>query len=153
MPIDSSTPHAMASDDPYPFAQVLASMVQKQSDASGEMILALWINLAANLVSLIGDEGFNALYSRSLHLAGATHPWLADLPALSGDRPRFAALASSLQDRSQEEVATAMVLLLSTFTGVLSTLIGQPLTTNILRAAWGDAYTEAAQEISTWPKK
>ena len=38
-------------------------------------------------------------------------------------------------------------------TDVLSTLIGQPLTTNILRAAWGDAYTEAAQEISAWPKR
>lgn len=153
MPTDRSPPPVMASADPSPVARWLGIALRKEHGDTGERALALWESLAANLVNIIGDEGFNALFSRSLHLAGAAHPWLAEASLTRGNLPRFAALKTLLHGRTQEDVTAAMVLLFSIFTDVLGTLIGQQLTTNILRAAWGDAYEEAAQEISSWPTK
>lgn len=127
--------------------------LHKDHGDTGERALALWESLAVSLVNIIGDEGFNALFSRSLHLAGATHPWLAEASMARANLPRFAALKALLNGRTPQEVTAAMVLLFSIFTDVLGTLIGKQLTTNILRAAWGDAYEVAAQETSPWPKK
>jgi hypothetical protein len=86
-------------------------------------------------------------------LAGASHPRLGESLLSRGNLPRFVALKSLLQAGTPEQGTIAMVCLFTIFTDLLSGLIGQRLTTNILRAAWGDAYEEAAQEISLWPKK
>lgn len=153
MPTDRSPPPGIAPTDPSPAARWLAITLQKEHGNTGERALLLWKSLAASLVNIIGDEGFDALFSRSLHLAGAAHPWLAEASVARGNVPRFAALKALLNGRTQAEVTAAMVLLFCVFTDVLGTLIGNQLTTNILRAAWGDAYEEAAQETSPWPKK
>ncbi|MBS3997340.1 MAG: hypothetical protein KGZ67_08370, partial [Hydrogenophaga sp.] len=84
--------------------------------------------------------------------AGEAYPWLTGEPQ-AGAHARFARLRSGLLGRDSDEAGKATVLLLSTFIRVLVTLIGHPLTTNILRAAWGDAYEAAAQEVSQCPKK
>jgi hypothetical protein len=111
-----------------------------------EVAIDLWERLSKVLVAIIGTEGFEALYSRSVHLAAADFPWLKPNANWDSTDSRFYELTSAMHNRPQEEAGQAMVVLFSTFTGVLSTLIGLELTTNILRAAWGDAFEEAAQE-------
>lgn len=153
MPSDISSTPVIGGADPAAFARVLEIARRNQNGVSDESVLALWESLATNLVAIIGHEGFNALFSRSLHLAGASHPWLGESLLTRGNLPRFVALKSLLQAGTPEQGTIAMVGLFTIFTDLLSGLIGQRLTTNILRAAWGDAYEEAAQEISLWPKK
>lgn len=133
--------------------QLITLIVSRQPEAVGDMATDLWERLFASLVSIIGNDGFDALYDRSLHLAGATFPWLLPAHLDPKKHERFSHLKFGLQGRDLQEAGLAMVLLLSTFTSVLSTLIGQELTRNILRSAWGDAFEKALQELSLWPTK
>lgn len=141
-----------------PADSLIAFLRSRAGVTGGRLALDPWVSLSTCLEAIIGQEGFLALYDRSLHLAGTVHPWLLkpvsdpDTP-LQGKHMRLEHLQSALQSRSQTDALQAEVFLFSTFIRVLSTLIGQQLTLNILRAAWGDAFEEAAQEISTWLKK
>jgi hypothetical protein len=125
----------------------LKALILPQSPtAVCEAAIDLWERLSNVLVAIIGTEGFEALYSRSVHLAAADFSWLKPDADWDSSDTRFYEIRSAMRDRPMEEAGQAMVVLFSTFTGVLSTLIGLELTTNILRAAWGDAYEETAQE-------
>lgn len=150
----TSRPTAPVSAGP---ADAVIALFQGRAGPTGHADLDPWITLCACLEEIIGQEGVTALYDRSLHLAGAMHPWMLEPNAdpgqpLPGKPLRFERLQCALQTRSPTEALQAEVFLFSTLIRVLSTLIGQELTLNILRAAWGDAYEEAAQEISTWLK-
>jgi hypothetical protein len=153
MQMPKNSPPAVSSVDPPHHQHLIALMVGRHPHTVCEVALDLWERLSKNLVAIIGSEGFEALYDRSVHLACTTFPWLAPADPEPGNYSRFSRLTSGLRDRSLDEARGATVLLLSIFTSVLSTFIGQQLTTNILRAAWGDAFDEAALEISQWPKK
>lgn len=133
--------------------RVIACLLGGQPPHLVDVAIDLWERLAAGLVVIIGNEGFDALYDRSLHLAGEGFPWLTPGDSHPGAQARFARLRSGLLGRDSDEAGKATVLLLTTFIRVLATLIGHPLTTNILRAAWGDAYEAAALEVSQCPKK
>lgn len=128
-------------------------MVGRSPGALGDVTRQLWDPLAQQLVALIGQAGFTALFDRSLHLASASFPWLASTDASTDKLPRLEALSSALLIRGPDDSIHAVVLLLSTFVELLCTLIGQNLTMNILRTAWGDAFEEAVQEVSQWSTK
>jgi hypothetical protein len=123
-----------------------ALVLTERPRAVCEVAIDLWERLSKVLVAIIGTEGFEALYSRSVHLAATDFPWLRPDANWDSTDSRFYELTSAMHDRPQEEAGQAMVILFATFNGVLSTLIGLQLTTNILRAAWGDAYEETALE-------
>jgi hypothetical protein len=105
---------------------------QKVADAA----ILLWEQMAAQLILIVGDEGFDSLYGRSLSLSRSTFPWLAGSSSLPPDGQRFAELKMSLEDQTPEQAIEANHLLLTTFTDVLASLIGEQLTTRILRLAW-----------------
>ena len=112
-----------------------------------DVSLELWGFLVKALVNLIGTDGFQALYDRSVHLASADFPWLALSAPVQSSSARFAGLQAALQAHEPAEARQASALLLLTFTEVLASLIGESLTVNIVRAAWGTAYDKAAKEI------
>jgi hypothetical protein len=94
-----------------------------------------WKQLARQLTELIGDAGFCALYGRSVKLTAPEFPCLA-MPT----EPRVAGMLRTLLE-NLGSVDTALAssanrALLQTFTGLLSTLIGEVLTLQILRSAW-----------------
>ena len=80
-----------------------------------------------------------ALYKRSLHLAGATHPWMAATNdgVLAALDP--AALKSLFTLQSRADAAAGGDALLKTFHELLATLIGPSLTERLLRSVWANS--------------
>lgn len=147
-PLDPAVPAAM--DQP---PDRVALMIGRHAQPVGDATVDLWERLFHRLAPIIGNDGFDALYERSLHQAATRHPGLLTPAQASGASARFNHLRASLQTLTVDEATELAALLFTTFTSVLSTLIGHPLTTHILRAAWGDAYEHAAQETPPCPTK
>lgn len=107
------------------------------ADTSVAAISALrWRQLARQLCPIIGDGGFMALYLRSLHVARNQHNCLPQHDAIPVDAA-FAALEQALRE-CPAAASSASMALLCTLIDTLISLIGELLTTSILREAWGD---------------
>lgn len=110
------------------------------------MAIDLWEQLAAKLISIIGNGGFQSLYARSIYLTNTRFPWLARSESSSDADSRFASLKASLDGRELAEASEASIALLITCIDILTLLIGDPLTTSILRSAWGDDALDIAEK-------
>ncbi|MES2353603.1 MAG: hypothetical protein V4568_04210, partial [Pseudomonadota bacterium] len=68
--------------------QLIEAAMAKGTGDAGNIVLKLWRPLAFQLISIIGEGGFNALYARSIYLTHATFPWLilADVPCAADVR-------------------------------------------------------------------
>jgi hypothetical protein len=118
--------------------QITNSLMARHTESVADAAIDLWEQMAAEIISIVGEGGFNSLYARSVFLAQSKFPWLAaSLPLAQADQ-RFAALRASLEGQMPAQAGAGNSLLLITFTDVLAMLIGEELTTNILRLAWGD---------------
>ncbi|MBA5689758.1 hypothetical protein [Rugamonas apoptosis] len=102
-----------------------------------ETSAVLWRGLAEHLTAIIGERGFDALYARSLHQVSATYPWLAGIDPAE-EHVTFSQLQHRLQQQSMPAAGEASSALLCTFIDTLTLLIGELVTSSILRAAWGD---------------
>lgn len=122
--------------------QSIARAVQCAPDGAADAGVAAtsalrWRQLAEQLCPIIGDGGFMALYLRSLHVARSRYgclPQHDDIPAGAA----FAALEQALRECAPDAAAGASTALLCTFIDTLTLLIGELLTTSIVRDAWGD---------------
>ena len=110
----------------------------QRPEAVLETTVYLWERLASELTSIIGEGGFQSLYSRSVHLTSAGFPWMVLSHPWQRTDSRFADLKVSFEGRSFTETSEASIALLVTFIDILAVLIGELLTTSILRSAWGD---------------
>jgi len=97
----------------------------------------LWEQMAAQIISIVGEDGFNSLYARSAFLARRTFPWLTGEPLPSPAAQRFAELRKSFEGRAPAQTSAANSLLLVTFTDIVVSLIGEEMTASILDSAWG----------------
>lgn len=115
--------------------QIIDGVMAQRTEA--DAAIDLWEQMATQLIALVGEGGFNSLYARSVFLTRLTFPWLAAgaLPP-QADQP-FAGLKTSLEGHTPAQAGEANRLLLITFTDILASLIGEQLTNNILRMAWG----------------
>jgi hypothetical protein len=118
--------------------QLIQKAVARGAGKASEVALGLWQPLTCELVSIIGEGGFDTLFARSLHLTHASFPWLAPGERLRLADFRLAEFAIRLDGQSAGEASRASYLLLQTFTDILASLIGEPLTTGILNSAWDD---------------
>jgi hypothetical protein len=121
--------------------------VMQRPEAITDVTIDLWERLAASLISIIGEGGFQSLYSRSVYLTSATFPWMAPNPPTQKINLGFADLKMSLEGRDSTEASEASIALLCTFIDILTLLIGEFLTTSILRTAWGDDALDTAKEL------
>ncbi|MBI5275085.1 MAG: hypothetical protein HY854_01375 [Burkholderiales bacterium] len=107
----------------------------------------------AALAPVIGARGVAALYRRTLFLATAGHPWLADAVAAAGSEAPgdFSALHAALAGRDAPGAAAAQRGLLQALRGLLDRLIGPALTGRLLHTVWipppspGDAVQDASK--------
>ena len=117
---------------------LLGRAISRRPEAVVDVTVSLWERLAVELVSLIGDGGFQSVYQRSGMLTAARYPWLVLGPSLHQTNFQFAGLRRSLEGREATEALEASVVLLGTFLDILTSLIGELLMTNLLHSAWGD---------------
>lgn len=110
----------------------------QRPEAIVDVSIYLWERLAYELVSIIGEGGFQSLYKRSLHLASATFPWMDPNSSLPQNGSDFTGLKKCLAGQDATNAGEASIALLITFIDILALLIGELLTSSILRLAWGD---------------
>lgn len=110
----------------------------QRPEAIVEVSIHLWERLAHELVSIIGEGGFQSLYKRSLHLTSATFPWMELNSPLPQKGSGFADLKKCLAGQDSTNAGEASAALLIAFIDILALLIGELLTSSILRLAWGD---------------
>ncbi len=128
--------------------QIIASLMAQQPGNIADAAMDLWEKLADEIISIVGEAGFNSLYERSVHLAQPTFPWLPPCPSPPQTHHRFAELRTRLADQTPAHARAANSLLLTSFADILASLIGEQLTANILRSAWGDlASVPSAKEF------
>jgi hypothetical protein len=126
--------------------QMIRRAVIQRPEAVLDVTLHLWERLASELISIIGEGGFQSLYSRSVHLTSATFPWMVSSHPWQRTDSRFPDLKISFEGRDFAEASEASITLLITFIDILAVLIGEFLTTSILRSAWGDDALNSAGE-------
>ena len=117
--------------------QLITSLMARQTDPVADSAVRWWNLMAAQVISIVGEDGFNSLYDRSVFLTQPSHPWLAADAPSPATGSRFAELKMSLQEQPPAQASVANTLLLITFTDILVSLIGEQLTARILRMAWG----------------
>jgi hypothetical protein len=107
---------------------------QPQASATVER-LRPWRRISGQLVTLIGESGFCALFGRALRTMAVRYEWLSvDVTRKSIDG-LLGALERDLDfaERTAADIANAE--LLNTFTKQLSSLIGEALTARLLAHA------------------
>lgn len=128
--------------------QKIKSLTAQQTEKFADAAIGLWDQLATQIISIVGEGGFDSLYARSLFLTRSTFPWVV---ASSGSPPtdhRFETLKTSLEAQTPALIREANSLLLITFTDILASLVGEPLTARILDSAWdNDAQDRACKEF------
>jgi hypothetical protein len=106
-----------------------------------DVSIPLWEKLHASLCTIIGEEGFNSLLTRSAYLNKSLFPWLVlDHDSVQSESP-FAGIKSSLEKRAlthPDNACAGSISLLNAFVELLALLIGDHMTTTILRSAWGE---------------
>ena len=132
-----------------PRHQLIERLMAQHPEKVADAAINLWEQMAAQIISIVGEDGFNSLYARSLFLAQPTFPWLTASSVAQQNDQRFAELKKGLEGQTPSQAREANSLLLLTFTGILAALIGEPLTTRILCSAWGDdASTRTSKEFT-----
>ena len=81
-----------------------------------------------------------------LFVPATTFPWLATGSPTPQAEPRFAELKRCMDGQTPAQASAANRLLLITFTDILASLIGEQLTTRILRAAWRNDVSDKADK-------
>lgn len=117
--------------------QTIENMLVPETVNVTDTAIRLWEKMSVQIISIVGEAGFDSLYARSLYLTQPTFPWLTIGTVPHADR-RFSDLKMNFEGRSPAQICATNTMLLITFTDILATLIGEQLTSSILRSAWGD---------------
>jgi len=121
------------------------------SDASAvaKTIAGTWLQMADLLAPVIGAQGVDVLFRRSLHLANSAFHCLVDPGEQEDDANQLAILQARLASQSKDDAAEAGYNLLVTFTELLASLIGESLTERILQPAWESPSPATEQETES----
>jgi hypothetical protein len=124
--------------------RVLAQQAGRAADV-GALVAAArraYGDLARVAAPLIGQVGVDALTGRALHLAQREYPWLVPTAEPHQWEGPFAEVLFCLERQNPAVATDAAAAVLATFTGLLMTFIGEPLTVQLLRKAWPDGFSE-----------
>jgi hypothetical protein len=103
--------------------------------------------MSAQLAPVIGDNGVEAIFKRSLHLTSVVFPWLAipdremDIDSLP---ERIGALLAGREPVAATQASSSLMI---TFTELLATLIGHSLTKRLLDPVWVAAPPANEQDL------
>lgn len=117
---------------------IIKDRIARNPEKFVDVAIKFWEQMAIEITSIIGESGFNSLYSRSIFLTQSTFPWVSASSKSPLIDQRFAELKKDLEGQAPAQASEANYLLLITFTDILASLIGEQLTTTILSSAWGN---------------
>jgi len=115
--------------------QIVKRRMAQSTEEVADAAINLWEQMATQIIFIVGEGGFNSIYARSVFLTQSTFPWLAADSLSPQTDHRFAELKISLEGQTPEQINAGNSLLLITFTDILASLIGEQLTSLILRSA------------------
>lgn len=98
--------------------------------------LQTWHQVSIQLAPIIGEQGVNALFSRSLHLTAIVFPWLAVAEGEKDTANGLNIIRACIVNQEPSIAAEASYLLIMIFTELLETLIGKSLTKRLLYPIW-----------------
>ena len=123
--------------------QLIEYLLTQHAQMNAADAVNLWELMAAQIVAIVGEGGFNSLYARSLFLSQSTFPWLETCALSAQEARRFVQLQTCFESQTSAQVRAANAHLLITFTNILAGLIGDQLTTRILRSAWSNTVPDS----------
>lgn len=126
------------------------SDVKPDAAAIADLTRWSWERMALHLTPLIGEAGFHSLYFRALHLTQSRCPDLMiPMSASVSTEDLFKKLSDALRLFDATAAECCSSLLLNKFTELISSMIGDVLTGQILRSAWDDPQEQGnAQEMA-----
>ena len=99
-----------------------------------DLSVSIWRDVDAALSPIIGQLGVAALFKRSLYLTRTDQPCLASVYEGVLGPGEYAGLQTALSEQTSATAAAANGALLRIFHNLLSKLIGQALTDQLLRS-------------------
>lgn len=111
---------------------LLFSASSPEAQAIAAAAVSTWRGLATALSPIVGERGFAALHRRCLYLLRVEYPWLQAVDADAPEADAFTALLVALARQPHVEAAAASAALLRTLDELLTNLIGESLTDQIL---------------------
>ena len=111
--------------------------------------VGVWQEIERVLAPIVGMGGVAALYRRSLHLAGADHPWLEGGIDRVGHGIDLPALQAAMAKRSSADAAAGGRALLQSFRELLTSLIGGALSERLLGAVLADPRSSLTPKDTT----
>lgn len=131
--------------------QLLVDHAGPSPDAAAFATAAVHVydQAAQELIPLIGELGVNALAARSVRLVQREFPWLTVTQGIGPEVSPLAQVRVDLERQASAVALTAAVALIFTFSELLSTFVGAPLTGRLLSKAWRAGLTDGAMESST----
>ena len=135
---DQSKEDETKEDESADFAAFLAGAVSDGASSRqvAEMVASAFRGIDRVLMQIIGQRGVAALYKRSVHLAGQDHPWLPRSREGIHTALDVTGLTTELALQPAAVAAAAGGLLLQIFCELLASLIGVPLSNQLLRTVW-----------------
>lgn len=125
--------------------RIIDNLLTQQPEKMADVAITLWEQMAAQIIAIVGEGGFNSLYMRSVFLCQADYPWLAASSTMH-ENLGFTNLRACFTEQSSVQTQQANALLLITFTDILAALIGEQLTTSILNSAWGNIASDGSDK-------
>ncbi|MCA1563473.1 MAG: hypothetical protein LC804_25550 [Acidobacteria bacterium] len=116
------------------------------AEAVAAAALRAYDHLARVSAQLIGQAGIDALTGRALHLAQREYPWLVYTREPEPLEAPFSQIVVCLTRQDPAVASEAAGAVFGTMAGLLVTFIGEPLTMQLLRKAWPDAFSAATAE-------
>ena len=115
--------------------QLPRSPADTTSKGGAAVLVQPWLRLGEQLMPLIGESGFCALFGRALRLSAPRFERLATCDSARPVADLFTSLTRTLNEIGPEHAGAANDALLETFTTLLGTLIGEALTKQLLQVA------------------
>lgn len=117
--------------------------------AIAEATAATWDMVTLQLAPVIGARGLDALFRRALHVTSAAFPLLAVVADVGSGADPPPSLTACLAGQDAATAAKASYTLLVTFTELLATLIGEPLTLRLLAPVWAVPSLRSGKESAS----
>lgn len=116
------------------------------ASAVAEASIITWHAVNLRLAPVIGVQGVDVLFRRSLHLTSKTFPWLVVAGYEGSNKVLLTSLQARVASCETELAIEASVALLATFSGLLESLIGESLTERLLAPIWMPPLPVSEQE-------